>query len=309
MANIAAPPDPALETRDLRLVLALANAGTTAQAAALLHLTQSAVSRALLAVEEKLQTKLFERTPRGLVPTAAGHQLLTGAARLLAELSDLADYVRAPVDAPTRLRIVCECYTAYHWLPSALTILRKTLPAFDVTIEIDHTSNPVAALSSGELDAALLTSATVPRGTLQERPLFSDEIVFAVARGHRLAAQKTLTRADLLANPLLTGQTPAAESAWFMQQVFGRARPKLQLERLPLTEAILDMTRAGMGIAVMSSWIFSPHLASSELVAKRLDTGALLRPWRLAYRREVSDAAQRLLAVLQTAAPRALRVV
>src|SRR5690349_19798241 len=116
MNDIAPPPSPRLDVRDLRVVLALASAGTTAQAASVLHLTQPAVSRALLAAEDKLGTRLFDRTPRGLVPTAAGQRLVTGATRLLVEMGDLEHLVRAPVAPPMRIRLVCECYTVYHWL-------------------------------------------------------------------------------------------------------------------------------------------------------------------------------------------------
>src|SRR5689334_23051622 len=110
------PPLPRLEIRDLRLVLALASSGTTAQAGATLHLTQPAVSRALLAAEDRLGTKLFERTPRGLVPTEAGQRLVEGAAAVLVGLGDLEQRVREPLAQPMQLRLVCECYTAYHWL-------------------------------------------------------------------------------------------------------------------------------------------------------------------------------------------------
>lgn len=174
MDDIAPPPSPRLDVRDLRVVLALASAGTTARAAAALHLTQPAVSRALLAAEERLGTRLFDRSPRGLVPTPAGQELVEGATRLL--------------------------------------------------------------------------------------------------------------------------------------QVFGRERPRLRLERLPLTEAILDVARAGLGIAVLSEWITTPHLGRGDLVVKRLASGPLRRPWRMAWRKEVGDAALRLLAALESTAPRGLAV-
>jgi LysR family transcriptional regulator for metE and metH len=306
MDDIAPPPTPRLDVRDLRVVLALASAGTTAQAASVLHLTQPAVSRALLAAEDKLGTRLFDRTPRGLVPTAAGQRLVTGATRLLVELGDLEHLVRTPVTPPRRIRLVCECYTAYHWLPSTLMRLRKSLPELEVALAVDHTREPVAALEAGELDVALITTSVVPRGRLEERPIFSDEVVFIMSASHPLAARKTLTPADLRENTLLTGQGASAESHWFISTVFGRARPQLHFERLPLTEAILDVTRAGMGIAVLSEWIASPHLDKGDLVAKRLASGPLRRPWRLAWRREVNDAALRLLSALEGIAPRRL---
>ncbi|MET0388531.1 MAG: LysR family transcriptional regulator, partial [Polyangiales bacterium] len=77
MADIDDFPRPKLEVRDLQLALALAAAGSTARAATRLHLTQPAVSRALLALEDKLATPLFERRKPGLVATAAGERLLS----------------------------------------------------------------------------------------------------------------------------------------------------------------------------------------------------------------------------------------
>jgi LysR family transcriptional regulator for metE and metH len=293
-----------LEVKDLRVALALASAGSTAGAARLLHLSQPAVSRALLGVEDKLKTRLFDRTPRGLVATPSGERLLAGATGLLASLSDLELRVRTPI-AATRLRIVCECYTAYHWLPSALETLRRTLPELEVSLEVEHTDAPVAALEAGEIDVALLTTSTVPRDQLEEKPLFHDEVVFVVSRDHPLASAKHVTRADLRSHTLLTSRNvPVAESHWFMNQAFGRTRPKLRFERLPLTEAIMDVARAGMGVAILSEWIASPYLGKGDLVAKRLSSGPLRRPWRFAYRRAASEAALRLYAVLAPTLPR-----
>ncbi|NNC06637.1 LysR family transcriptional regulator [Corallococcus exiguus] len=303
-----APPSPRLDVRDLRVVLALAAAGTTARAAAALHLTQPAVSRALLAAEERLGARLFDRTPRGLVPTPAGQELVAGATRILVELGDLEHRVRAPVAPSIRLRLVCECYTAYHWLPSALVTLRKSLPGLHLSLAVEHTQDPVPALVAGELDVALLTTSTVPRAGLESRPLFSDEIIFVVAASHPLASRRALTREDLREHTVLTGQTPAAESHWFMTQVFGRERPRLRVERLPLTEAILDVARAGLGVAVLSEWISTPHLGKGDLIVKRLASGPLRRPWRMAWRKEVGDSALRLLAALESTVPRGLAV-
>lgn len=297
------PPAPRLEIRDLRLVLALAASGSTARAGELLHLTQPAISRALLAAEDRLGARLFERTPRGLVVTAAGARLVEGASRLLGELGELEHQVRAPTPLPTRLRVVCECYTAYRWLPSALHQLRAQLPELDLVLAVEHTHEPVAALVAGEIDIALLTTAAAPP-PLAEKPLFADEVVFVLAPSHPLAGKRALTPADLKAATLITAPAPVAEQRWFLRRVFGRARPKLTLQRLPLTEAILDVTRAGMGVAILSEWIAAPHLGA-ELVTRRLSTGPLHRPWRLAWRPAVAAAIPRLWAALEHSVPRA----
>ena len=100
-------------------------------------------------------------------------------------------------------------------------------------------------------------------------------------------------------------RAPDGEVQWFFTRVFGSARPRLKLERLPLTEAILDVTRAGVGVAVMSEWIALPHLTKGDLVAKRLATGPLRRPWRIAWRAEAAEAAARLFPALEATIPHA----
>ncbi|MDC0666792.1 LysR family transcriptional regulator [Nannocystis radixulma] len=303
MGHIASIPRPRLELRDLQVVLAVAAAGTTAAAASTLHLSQPAVSRALLAAEERLGARLFDRSPRGLQATPAGEQLVAGATRLLAELVEIERRARAPAARPTRVRLVCECYTAYHWLPTALADLRTGLPNLDLVLAVEHTRAPVEALVAGAIDVALLTTGEVPPGELATQPLFTDEIVFVVSPTHELAKKPTLSRDDLRKARLITGETPEAEVRWFVTRVFGRGPRPGRAQRLPLTEAILDVARAGMGVAVLSEWMAGPHLGRGDLLVKRVSSGPLRRPWRLAWRREADEPARLLLAALKSAAP------
>jgi LysR family transcriptional regulator for metE and metH len=296
---------PQLEVRDLELALALAAAGTTAGAAASLHITQSAISRALAQAEDRLGVRLFDRSVRGLTPTAAGARLVAAARPALAQLCELERLVVRPAAAPVRIRLVCECYTAYRWLPSALAQLRTIMPDLKVEIAADHTRDPMDALVRHKIDVALLTTAVVPAGgDLVQRPLFSDEVVFVVAASHPLARARTITREDLRAHPLITSSTPPAEARWFMTSVFGRQRPRLHFVRFPLTEAIMDAARAGMGVAVLSEWMASGYLGGGDLVVKRLAAGPLRRPWRIAYHRAIAESAVRLMAALGGSAPR-----
>jgi LysR family transcriptional regulator for metE and metH len=299
-------PRPRLEVRDLELVLALAAAGSTAGAAAALHITQSAVSRALAQSEDKIGVKLFARTARGVAPTPAGERLAAGAGPVLAELVRLEQEVASPAAPVTKVRLVCECYTAYRWLPSAMENIRKRLPGLSIDIALEETHEPVQALVDERIDVALLTTGMLPKGNgkLVEHPLFSDEVVFLVSKSHVLARSGALSKKDLCSHPLISSNAPAAEQRWFTSRVFGRHRPSVTFMRLPLTEAIVDAVRAGMGIAVLSEWMATAYLGAGDLVVKRLSTGPLRRPWRIAYRTDVEDAARRLTRILVGSAPR-----
>lgn len=286
----------------MHLVLTLASAGSTAKAASSLHLTQSAVSRALLQVEDKVGMRLFDRTAHGLAPTAAGQRLLDGAGPVLAQLLALETSLEVPEEPPAKLRVVCECYTAYRWLPSAIMKLRASMPTVELAMVVEHTDNPVSALLSGDIDVALLTTAPV-RGGLRAQPLFTDEIVFVMSGTHPLASRASIQPEDLTKYPMVGGPTPPAERRWFLAKVFGRKVPALQRLQFPLTEAVMDAVRAGMGIAAMSEWIAGPYLGG-DLVIKRLTLGPLMRPWRIAFRRETEPLAGRVAAALADCAPR-----
>jgi len=305
MKRIAAAPQPRLELRDLTLVLALAEAGSTATASSTLHLTQSAISRALSQAEDRLGVRLFERRARGVVPTRAGQRLIDGAPQILMQLHELEQRLAEKAEAPRQISVVCECYTAYRWLPSALQHLHERNPGLVLDIAPEHSSRPVRALARNKVDVALLTTSAIPRNSaLLQAPLFSDEIVFIVGSGHPLFGARSLTPASLRAHVLITGQSPEPESRWFMRSVFGLRPPTLRRMRFPLTEAVMDAARAGLGVAVVSEWMATPYLRSGDLCAKRLATGPLERPWRIAYRSEMKDVASLLSAALQSSRPR-----
>ncbi|MEN0065338.1 MAG: LysR family transcriptional regulator [Myxococcota bacterium] len=288
-----------LDIRDLEVVLAIASAGSATAAAPVLHLTQSAVSRALRNAETKIGVELFTRTAHGLVATPAGERLVEGARDVLGTLAEVEAEVLAQPDAPERLRIVCECYTTYHWLPGVLLTLQKTMPHLTVDIALEHTDDPGRALQGGEVDLAMLSTAPAPRG-IEEVALFGDRLVFLVSADHPLAARTALTADDFVETPLLLPTTlPRAVRRWFVRRVFGRARPPVTTLRLPLTEALVAMAVAGFGIAVLSEWSAEPYAADARLVRVPFVGGPLMRHWRLAFPSHRRDLALRLAAALR----------
>jgi LysR family transcriptional regulator for metE and metH len=285
----------------------LAAARTTAAAAKTLHLTQPAVSRALAGLEQRLDVTLFDRTPRGLAPTELGRTLLASAPSLLQQLSMLETQLRGKPVPQQRLRLVCECYTAYHWMPSVLQALKASLPGMDLSIALECTGDPLGALQAGELDVALMIEAPTPRSRrLGVKPLFFDEVVLIMSASHRLASRPTLTRADLQDEILYAAHAPTRDAHWFPKTtlVGTRGNRALNFQEVPLTEAIVDFARAGLGIGVLSEWLAEPHLKRREVVAKRLASGPILRPWRLVWRKEVEEAALQLFQALEKSQPR-----
>ncbi|MBX3270641.1 MAG: LysR family transcriptional regulator [Sandaracinaceae bacterium] len=294
--------DPRLDVRDLRVVLALGGAGTTAAAARTLHLTQSAVSRALAVAEDHAGVPLFSRTARGLVPTRAGEALLEAAPGLLADLVGLERRLREPPPAPRRVRLVAECHMAYPWLAEVVLRLRRSAPSVHLEMPVEQSVRAAHALAEGAIDAALLTSR-VPPG-LASTAAADDELLFLVATDHALADSPVLAPRDLARHPLLV-PTVRTQDARFVRFAFGARRPRLQVERIAVTEAIIELARAGLGIAILSEWVAAPYLDAPApgLVARRLRKGPLRRRWRLAWAPALDGIAPLLLEAIRAACP------
>ena len=95
MPDPSAPVPPILDSRKLRAFAMLARHGSFTLAARDLHLTQSAVSHAIKALESELSVQLVIRQGRAVKLTAPGAELLLHTHRILSEMKDALDHVEA----------------------------------------------------------------------------------------------------------------------------------------------------------------------------------------------------------------------
>lgn len=288
-AGAASPRDAlrpiALELRHLRLMLAIDEAGGITRAGDRLHLTQSALSHQLREIESRLGVPLFLRVRKRLVPTDAGRCVIAAARPLLEQVVELEDELRGRAAGRRGvLRLTTECYTCYDWLPPLLQRFARLFPEVEVRIVVEATKRPLAALREGEVDLALVTGA-VADADLEARPLFEDELLLAVARDHPLAARPFVVPHDVAGERLLLYSTPAESK--FCQHFLGEAGvvPR-EVMGVQLTEAIVSMVKAGLGVSPFAGWALERELARGELAAVPLGERGMPRVWTAVSRRE-----------------------
>ncbi len=277
-----------LETKHLRLVRAIAEEGGPTRAAARLHLTQSAVSHQLAELEGRLGVPLFARVRRQLKLTPAGERLVEASRALLAELARVErELQRAGARKIETFRIAVECFTAYHWLPPILAALADEHPYVEVAIVMGATREPVAALLRGEIELALVSSPVRDRA-LMTVPLFPDEWTVIVAPGHPLAARPFVSEVELSREKLFIHDAPRGDVERF-REILASARARLpRTVSVPLTEAIVELVKANLGVGLVSRWAVSPSLARGEVIARRFTRAGLKEKWAAVYRRDAA---------------------
>jgi len=274
-----------LETRDLRLVQAIAEAGGATRAARHLHLSQSAVSHQLRGLEERLGVELFRRQGGRLCITPAGERLVALAQQVLLPLLQTElELRRGGLRERPKLRVATQCYTAYHWLPKALQALMAEHPEVELVLQSDIVGDAHEHLRDDRADLVLCVMPPA-HPQLMRLPLFKDELVLAVPRGHALARKKFVEGRDLAEETLIQNQTSAQERERVKKLLFGEHGGVKHVLRLPVAEAVLDLVQAGMGVSILAGFTLGQRIQRGELEAVRLTKRGLQRRWSGVFRK------------------------
>ncbi len=192
-----------LTVKQLRYVVAVAEQGHFGRAAAACHISQPSLSAQIQQLEERLGVPLFERSRRGVLPTAAGSAVVQRARRVLHDLDDIvavARQVAEPLAGDFRLGVIPTL--GPYLLPRILPSLRAAYPTLRLYLREDLTERLLEHLDSGRLEAALLALPVGDPG-FETRPLFEEPFLLAAPADHPLAEVEAVPREALRSESVL----------------------------------------------------------------------------------------------------------
>jgi LysR family transcriptional regulator for metE and metH len=266
-----------MEIRHLKLVKAIVEEGSITKAIDKLYLTQSALSYQLKEAELRLGTKIFLRENKKMVLTPAGERLYETATEVLEKLQDTEKEIKKLVHGEVgEIRLSTECYSGYHWLPPVIKQFQLLYPNIELKIVMEATHNPLQKLLAGALDIAI-TSDPIKETAIKYLELFQDEMVAVIPDQHPWAEKKFITAEDFGSETLLIHSLPletVTVHKFFLQPA--GVSPK-KIIPLPLTEASIEMVKAGMGIMVMAKWALQPYLKNHALRGVKIGKSGLKR--------------------------------
>lgn len=242
-----------MELRHLRTIVAVAQHRSLTKAGEELYLSQSAVSQQIRRLEDELGIEVFRRTSRSVELTAEGRVILGYAERVLAEVDDMHSELEEISGLLSgELRIGGVYPTGPYDLFGLLADFRAEHPGVDIHMVESTQEDVLAALRADELDCAF--TALDPDALGDEFAatlLWKDELVVALAPGHRLCSQPAITFEQLVAEDLIAYRENSA-----LRRRLERAMTALDVEpRKPFicTEmaAVRGLASKGLGVAVM----------------------------------------------------------
>lgn len=191
-----------LQETSLRYFLEVVRCGSVTEASTRLHVTASAVSRQIAVLEDVLKVSLFDRQPRGMVPSAAGELLAVHAQRGALE----ADRVVSDIDGlqglrSGRIRIAACPGFAVEFLPRTIAAFRAEYPGIIFHLRVLSPADVTAAVLRGDVDIGLNYSRAAERNIRVEHRQAAS--VLAIMRpDHALAHFHSVTLAQMQPFPI-----------------------------------------------------------------------------------------------------------
>lgn len=278
-----------LELRHLRTLAALHETGSVSRAAKRVHLTQSALSHQIKALQTHYRLPLVQRRGQTVELTDAGRHLVVLAEKVL-EAIQAAERGLAKISqqGSGSLRIALECHTCFDWLMPLMDAFRQHWPEVELDLVSGFHSDPIRLLEEGLADV-VIGSENKRRRDIAHHPLFRFEILAVLPPDHALRKKRILHASDFSDMTLITYPVPE-DRIDLIHHVLKPAGVHPERRTAELTVAILQLVASRRGIAALPSWGLKNYVEHDYVIARRIGSGGL---WSNLYASTLKETATR----------------
>jgi len=288
---------------ELRQLVAFKEVATHASftaAATHLHLTQSAVSQQIKALEDECGVTLFDRSGRLVRLTNAGQVLLTHVERILAQVENArVEMAEMAGGARGRCRLAALPSVAAYILPRALATFQRRYPAVEVQLMESVQSQLLEWVQQGIVDFSIV-ALPVHDPHLQSTPLLHDEFVLVVPQDHAFASRHIVRLAELAAERFIFYPRGAGGREQFIEACRQAGfEPQVAFESED-RETMLGLVAAGVGVTFLPR-IIAQHTRVDGPVTVDIIEPRLRREVGVVWRRNryLPQSARNLITLLE----------
>ncbi|OLZ64122.1 LysR family transcriptional regulator [Streptomyces sp. IMTB 2501] len=244
-----------LEVRHLRVICAIAEAGSLTRAAASLRMTQPGLSAQLRRIEAMLGGSIFDRGQAGAVPTALGELVLPRARAILPGIDGLlSDTARAAHcgTAPGRVRLGS---VGAPLLADLIVATKELIPGAEVTARCQYSPSPLLDdLAAGRLEAAVLGDnpghELPPREGVVLRPVVTEPVFALLPSTHPMAGREEVSLEELVRDDWAMPHPDSDRTREYWSSVFSRTGRQPHTPYEAEGRQLIDIVRAGLAVSL-----------------------------------------------------------
>jgi DNA-binding transcriptional LysR family regulator len=273
-----------LNLRDIRALIAVADAGSFTRAAERLHLSQPALTVQIRRLEQAIGARLFDRNSRNVALTPAGRELLPLLQKSLRDMETVLRDARAlGIGESGTIRIACLPTFAASVLPELIQALKRDVPRAAFQIR-DGVASLVNALVRSEDADIGVTGGDVLDPLLEVLHAGVDRLVVVCPKTHALAKKRRIALKDLLSTPLVLTAPETSVRAVVDAALSGAdGAAEIACEPTYMMTAVA-MVRGGLGVTILPQSAREVR-AEPGLIARPIDHPAFVRPVAIVKKR------------------------
>jgi DNA-binding transcriptional LysR family regulator len=286
-----------VDLRQLEILQAIAETGSFTACGRKLHVSQSAISRQILLLEEELGEPLFLRVGRQVRMTPAAESLVQLGQRVF---QDVRDTVGAITDRTREvkgtLRLSGGMTVCLYVFPPLLKHLRRVHPQLDVRLTVATADRSVQELRAGRVDAGLLT-LPIDASDMVTVPALREELLVITPPGHPLSRRRRIAPSDLAGQPFVLFEMGSATRR-VIDRFFAaeHIEPTIVMDTENV-EIIKSMVKTGLGIGIVPYQSVAREVRAGQFFCARIEGHELVREtgWVYARANRVPRVIQELL--------------
>ena len=274
-----------MDLRQLEILQAIAETGSFTACGRKLHVSQSAISRQILLLDEELGEPLFLRVGRQVRMTPAAESLVQLGQRVFLDVREtvgaITDRTR---DLRGTLRLSGGMTVCLYVFPPLLKRLRRVHPHLDVRLTVAMAGRSVQEIRGGRVDAGLLT-LPVEESDLVTVPVLREELLLVTTPTHPLARRRKVTPRDLDGQPFVLFEVGSATRK-VIDQFFAteKIEPTIVMDTENV-EIIKAMVKTGMGIGIVPYQSVAREVRAGQFFCARVEGHELVRETGWVYAR------------------------
>jgi DNA-binding transcriptional LysR family regulator len=274
-----------MQLESLKMFCDVVETGSFSRAAQINHVTQSAVSQQIRALENKYEQKLLSRSARQVTPTAAGERLFRGCKEILARFAELEQEIREQGTAVGGTTTISAIYSVgLHELQSVQRTLLKSHPKVNLRLSYRRNDQVYDDVILGAADIGIVAYPQ-PRAGVDILPFRDDKLVLALAPDHLLASKPKITTSAITGLPFIAFDREAPTRKGIDRIFRERGQELHPVMEMDNVETIKRAVEMGLGVAVLPQATVQHEIAAGTLVAKPFADGDFSRPIGLLVRK------------------------
>ena len=274
-----------MDLRQLEILQAIAETGSFTACGKKLHVSQSAISRQILLLEDELGEPLFLRVGRQVRMTPAAESLVQLGQRVFLDVREtvgsITDRTR---ELRGTLRLSGGMTVCLYVFPPLLKHLRRVHPHLDVRLTVALAGRSVQEIRGGRVDAGLLT-LPVEETDLVTVPALREELLLVTAPTHQLAKRRKVLARDLAGLPFVLFEVGSATRKVIDNFFASQAIEPTIVMDTENVEIIKAMVKTGLGVGIVPYQAVAREVKAGQLFCVRIEGHELVRETGWVYAR------------------------